>query len=293
MKVLIVEDDPASRNYLCDTVEAEGHETKTAEDGEIGLKIFKEQQPDLVISDIQMPVVDGLELLEAIRRQSSDSIVVMATAYGSEEYAMQALRLGANNYMKKPIRHAELLPLLRKYSSIIEARTVEHEILGMIVEKNSAMKFDNRFEVISKIVDYLVMETGNSIPKDKRFGVRLGLLELLTNAIEHGNLGIGYDEKTTALESDSLESLYKRRLADPSLSGRKVTVAFRMNGTSCEWLITDEGKGFDWVTVRDSFDESKLLDLHGRGIFITQMYFDKLEYNEAGNAVRAVISNKG
>lgn len=288
MKVLIVEDDPASRNYLKDTVEAEGHETEVAENGETGLKIFKKQLPDLVISDIQMPVVDGLELLEAIRRQSSDSIIIMATAFGSEEYAMRALRLGANNYMKKPIRHAELLPLLRKYNSVIEARTLDHEILGMIVEKNSTMKFDNRFEIIPKIADHLVLETGNSIPENKRFGVNLGLLELLTNAIEHGNLGIGYDEKSVALESDTLDSLYKQRQVDTALAGRMVTVAFKMNGTSCEWVITDEGEGFDWKTVRDSFDESKMLDAHGRGILITQMYFDELEYNDAGNAVRVV-----
>lgn len=286
MKVLIVEDDPVSQNYLKDTVETEGHQAEVAENGEIGLKVFKEHLPDLVISDIQMPVVDGLELLEAIRRQNSSSIIIMATAYGSEEYAMKALRLGANNYMKKPIRHAELLPLLRKYSSVIEARTVEHEIMGSIVEKNFNMKLDNRFELIPQIVDHLIRETGHAIPEAKRFGVRLGLLELLTNAIEHGNLEIGYDQKSAALETETLESLYKKRQSDPALAERRVTVAFKMDGKSCEWLITDEGKGFDWQTVRNSFDESKLLEAHGRGIFITQFYFDELVFNHAGNAVR-------
>jgi len=288
VKVLIVEDDPASRKYLKDTVEAEGHEVKTAENGQTGLNIFKQFKPDLVLSDIQMPVVDGLELLEAIRLQNSDSIVVIMTAFGSEEYAMQAMRLGANNYLKKPTRHAELLPILKKYGSLIEARTYENEVLGMIVEKNYTMKFDNRFEIIPNIVDRLVLETGGILPKDKRFGVGLGLLELLTNAVEHGNLEIGYEEKSAALETDTLESLYKQRQADPLFAQRKVTVAFKMDGKSCEWLITDKGKGFDWKTVMDLFDESKLLEAHGRGIFITKFYFDELIFNDAGNAVRAI-----
>lgn len=288
MKVLIVEDDQTLRNYLKDTVEAEGHQTMMAENGEIGLNIFNEYLPDLVLSDIQMPVITGLELLEAIRKQGSNSIVIMATAYGSEEYAMQALLLGANNYMKKPIRHADLLPLLRKYSSIIGARTVEHEILGMIVEKTFTIKFDNRLELIPYIANQLVLETGNIIPEDKRSGVHLGLLELLTNAIEHGNLEISYDEKTTALEDDTFDFLYKKRQADPLLGQRKVTVSLKMDCLSCEWLITDEGKGFDWKTVIGSFDESKMLELHGRGIFITQIYFDELVFNDAGNAVRAI-----
>lgn len=287
MKVLIVDDDSASRNYLKDSIEAEGHEVKTAENGEIGLKIFKEQLPDLVLSDIQMPVVGGLELLEAIRLLDTNSIVIMATAYGSEEYAMRALGLGANNYMKKPIRHAELLPLVRKYNSVIESRTVEHEILGSIIEKNFIMQFDSRFELIPQMVEHLIRETGNTIPLAKRFGVGLGLLELLNNAIEHGNLEIGYDQKSDALKTDSLASLYKKRQADPLLAGRKVTVAFKMDSKLCEWLITDEGKGFDWKAVQDSFNESKLLEEHGRGIFITKFYFDELIYNDAGNSVRA------
>lgn len=288
MKVLIVEDDDASRNYLKDTLEAEGHQTMVAENGEIGLEIFKKHLPDMVISDIQMPVVDGLELLNAIRLQNSSSIVIMATAFGSEDYAMQALRLGANNYMKKPIRHEELLPLLRKYSSVIEARTVEYEIMGSIIEKNVSMKLDNRFEFIPQIVDYLVRETGNTIPENKRFGVRLGLLELLINAIEHGNLEIGYDEKSAALKSNSLESLYEQRQAVPVFAERRVIVVFTMHENLCEWLITDEGKGFDWKTLQDSFEESKLLEEHGRGLFITQFYFDELIFNDAGNAVRAI-----
>ena len=73
MKVMIVEDDPASRNYIKDTVEAEGHQTVGAEKGEIGLEVFKEHLPDLVLSDIQMPVVNGLEMLEAMRIQNADS----------------------------------------------------------------------------------------------------------------------------------------------------------------------------------------------------------------------------
>lgn len=137
MKVLIVEDDPASRKYLLDTVVTEGHDTRASENGEIGLKVYNEFKPDLVLSDIQMPVMDGLKLLEAIREQSNDVIVVIITAFGTEEYAMKALRLGATNYMPKPVRHGELLPLLRKYNSVIENRTVETEILGMIVQRTS------------------------------------------------------------------------------------------------------------------------------------------------------------
>lgn len=287
MKVLIVEDDAALQNYLKDTMEMEGYETRIAGNGSLGFQIYKKFKPDLVISDIQMPEMNGLELLETIRREQTDSIVIIITAYGSEEYAMQALRLGANNYLKKPVRHTDLLPLLRKYRSIIENRTIGREIIGMIIRRELTMKFDNRIDLIPKIVNHLVLETGDIFVEQEHLGISLGLFELLINAVEHGNLEITYEEKKAALESGTLLSLYTKRQSAPALEERKVTVDFRLDHSGCEWMISDEGKGFDWKSVQNPVDQANLLQLHGRGIFITRFQFDELEYSGKGNVVRA------
>jgi len=116
IKVLCVEDDPDSRQYLVDTVTAAGHEAMAAGNGLAGFECFAAFRPDLVLCDIRMPGMNGLELLAAMRKQSAGVAVVMLTAFGCEEYAIKALREGANDYLKKPIRHADLLPLLEKYA---------------------------------------------------------------------------------------------------------------------------------------------------------------------------------
>jgi signal transduction histidine kinase len=146
MRVLCVEDDPASRQYITDTIAAAGHEICTAENGLVGLQCYNSFRPDLVLSDIRMPEMDGIELLSALRMRNERVSVVMMTAYGSEDYAVKALRAGANDYLKKPVRHADLLPLLGKYAelSIEEHPTnlarMNERLLSLNLELRQEMK---------------------------------------------------------------------------------------------------------------------------------------------------------
>ncbi|MGK0291309.1 MAG: DNA-binding response OmpR family regulator [bacterium] len=287
MKILIVEDDHALQTYLNDSMEAEGHEVKTAENGQVGLNIFEQFKPDLIISDIQMPVMDGLKMLEIIRHQHKDPIIIMVTAYGSEEFARKALHLGANNYLNKPIRHIELLPIIRKYNEVVENRLIENESFETAHQKLFTVEFDNDFEKLPTIVNQLIQEAKTLFEKDQYLEVKIGLMELLMNAVEHGNLGITYDEKSYALESETLYDLYEERQSDAVFSKRKVVVDYHQNETSCQWIISDEGNGFDLKTVPDPLDpNSNPLKFHGRGIFLSKFQFDEMEYNDKGNVVR-------
>jgi len=287
MKILIVEDDPASRLFLSEVMKGLRHDVAAAEDGKIGLEVFDKFKPDLVFSDIRMPNMDGLELLARIRKLSSDAIVVMTTAFGSEEYTVKALRLRANDYLLKPIRREDLLGIIQKYSTVVASRTLESEILGKIVRRESTIKIDNRLDLVGKIADRLMLDTGNAISKKDRLGVHLGLVELLMNAMEHGNLEITYEEKTAALEAipDAWMRLLSERLSQPTLASRIVTIDFKMNQEICEWIITDEGNGFNWKSLPDPLAEENLLESHGRGIMLSRMQFDEFQYIGNGNTV--------
>jgi YesN/AraC family two-component response regulator len=288
MKVLLVEDDIPSSRFMVDLITVLGHEVKAAGDGIQGLAAWKEFHPDLIISDIRMPNMDGLEFLAKIREADDDVVVVMVTAYGCEEYTMKALRLRANDYIKKPVRQTDLQTLFKKYAGIVEARAVQREILGLVVTRHFRMQFPNRIDLVHKVADYLIQETGSYVPKKERLGLHLALTELLTNAIEHGNLGITYEEKASALDNgfDRLESLYQDRLQDPVRSKRKVTVDFTLREGFLEWRIEDEGQGFDWKAVPDALAEENLLSMHGRGILLSRIQFDEFEFLGPGNAVR-------
>ncbi len=286
MKVLVVEDDEFSRKYFDNISTVSGCETRVANDGEEGLRIFEEFDPDLIISDIQMPVMDGLEMIEEVRKKKSDAVVIMATAFDSEEYAIKALQLGANNYLKKPIHAENLKRLLTKYYNILKSRSIASDLILDIQAVEFSKKFKSDIDSIPLIVEHLIKETQNVFEDNERIGLELGLAELITNSVEHGNLGISYEQKSKALENNSLPDLVADRLTDPEIAKRGVSVKFTLNEDFCEWIIEDEGEGFDWKSVKDPLESESILKLHGRGIFISKFQFDELEYIGKGNIVR-------
>jgi len=287
MKILIVEDDHASRLFLESLLESNNYDFRSAENGIEGLNVFDEYNPDLVFTDIKMPIMDGLELLEAIRDKNSDAIVVIVTAFGSENYAIQALHLGANNYLKKPVSGQELLRLLKKYKAIISGKYSPESLPGKLIDRTYSIEFKSEFTKIPKIVDKIMIESAIEIDDSEKVNIELGLVELITNAIEHGNLGISYVEKQLALDDGTLSELFDERLHNAKYKNRKIKVDFFTDEEKYQWTITDEGEGFNWKIIPDPTDQEHILELNGRGIFISKFLFDKIEYIGKGNIVIA------
>lgn len=287
MKILIVEDDHASRLFLESLLESNNYDFRSAENGIEGLNIFDEYNPDIVLSDIKMPIMDGLELLEAIRDKNSDAIVVIITAFGSENYAIQALHLGANNYLKKPVSGQELLRLLKKYKAIISGKYSPESLPGQILNRTYSIVFKSQFSKIPKIVDKVMIESAIEIEDSEKVNIELGLVELITNAVEHGNLGISYIEKQTALDKGTLSELFDERIHNEKYKNRKVKIDFFTDEEKYQWTITDDGEGFNWKSIPDPTDQEHILELNGRGIFISKFLFDKIEYSGNGNIVTA------
>ncbi len=118
--------------------------------------------------------------------------------------------------------------------------------------------------------------------------LRVGISEMITNSIEHGNLGITAEEKFKATEAGTYYELLNSRLSDPVYSKRTTHINIDLKDKILTVIITDQGDGFDTSKLPDPTDEEHILRLHGRGIFITKMYFSKIEYNQKGNQVTLV-----
>lgn len=118
--------------------------------------------------------------------------------------------------------------------------------------------------------------------------MRVGISEMLTNSIEHGNLEITSDEKFKATEEGTYYDLLKERLSKKELAERTTHINIDLRDNTLTVTITDQGKGFDTTKLPDPTDTEHLLKLHGRGIFITRMYFSEIKYNKKGNEVTLV-----
>lgn len=127
----------------------------------------------------------------------------------------------------------------------------------------------------------------NRLDDDTREGLNLALGEILMNGIEHGNCGISFEEKSAWLEDGGdIADLIARRCEDPEIDRRRVTFEYTITPEASEFLIADEGEGFDWRKVLVPTDEENLLLEHGRGIMLATALTDRLTYNEPGNEVR-------
>lgn len=117
MKLLVVEDDPKLREAMVDTLMLKGHEVSEAANGIDAMAIVRGRNLDLVLSDINMPGMDGLELLQTIKAEHPWLPVVLMTAYGDVGQAVKAMQRGANDYLMKPFELQELEAILRTFSN--------------------------------------------------------------------------------------------------------------------------------------------------------------------------------
>ena len=113
-RLLVVDDDEASRSVVAEALQAEGYEVATARGGLEALALAREQAFDLVVSDIRMPDLDGLELLRGLRAVTPELSVILMTAFGSVEAALRAIKEGAYDYVSKPLHLDELLLTVRR-----------------------------------------------------------------------------------------------------------------------------------------------------------------------------------
>ncbi|MBR4213958.1 MAG: response regulator [Bacteroidales bacterium] len=286
MKVLIVEDDFISRNYLSNLMKFSGYQCLTAKNAAEGLDLYLECKPDAIVCSMVMPGISGLEFLREIRTNDRRTIIIMIANRSSERLAIDALRLGANDYLKKPVQDSDILPAIKRAGSRIVLDDEPEQPYGMVDSGKIVMKFKTEFDAPRLIVERLMKEIKPQyFEPNSLINIELGLMELVTNAIEHGNLNITYQEKLEVTKDNSLVDLYHKRLQDNMLAARKVTVEFAFSQQKCEWTITDEGNGFDPSAIPDPIAKENIENLSGRGIFISKFAFDNVEYLGKGNCV--------
>lgn len=138
------------------------------------------------------------------------------------------------------------------------------------------------------LVNYLY--SSNRITFDDRFALQTALMELLTNALEHGNCHISYDEKTQwLLSGNGMIDLIRKKLSQKDVAEKKIHISYLITPDKSYFKIRDEGDGFDWrAQLKEEEDQN---GLHGRGIKLTQQFVQNIKFNDKGNEVSFEIDN--
>ena len=267
----------------------ESAQTISAEHGGQAWDLLKQHHNrfDAVLLDRMMPEMDGLELLNKIRNEPELCLlpVIMQTAKATESNILEGLNAGASYYLTKPFDGKHLIALVKaavnEYSCLKKIK-IDASNLQDIPELPDNAKF--QFRTPKEMEDLAVTVAANC---ESGESLACGLLKLMLNAIEHGNLEIGYERKARLLGENKLHEEVEQRLANPVYSDRAASLYFRRSDTEYQFEICDQGPGFNWHDFLD-IDPNRAFDVNGHGIAWANAHsFDKLEFMGNGNTVKA------
>ena len=284
-RILAVDDEPLNLMILAEILSGTGHQVDQASDGEDAWEMLQQTTYDLVVLDRLMPRMDGLSLLKKLKTDPhlSTTPVIMQTAAASQSQILEGLEAGAYHYLIKPYAPTVLNAMVTAVLDDVHERSNLREISANLSNTLTLMTgavFSFRTledaRALAAALSGLCADTG---------AAGFGLLELLINAVEHGNLGITYQEKSALRQTGDWEAEVAHRLTLTPWRDRSAQVELTQKQSEIEFIIRDEGSGFDWTRYLH-FDPERAFDLNGRGVAMANtLGFQFLEYQGCGNTV--------
>jgi CheY-like chemotaxis protein/anti-sigma regulatory factor (Ser/Thr protein kinase) len=284
--VLVVDDSAMDRLLTTSLIQKlGGWSVLTANNGAEALTVMQTQRPDLVLTDLLMPEMDGLELVHAVRTNHPLVPVILMTGHGSEDIAIKALRAGAASYVPKKSLARDLEETLDQVMTASKGHRDQRRLVQFQTHLESNFVLENDATLIPPLVGHLEENLSRMGLCEPSGLVLLGvaLHEALSNAIFHGNL-----EVSSVLREEDETSYYQladeRRRQKP-WSDRRVYLTARLSRLEAVFVVKDDGAGFDPASLPDPTDPTNLERVSGRGLLLIQTFMDHVEHNETGNQI--------
>lgn len=293
-RMLAVDDEPLNLEIIGEFLSDENYLLDFASGGEEAWSKLENADPpfDLLILDRMMPGLDGMGLLRRVKEDSRmrNLPVIMQTAAASPEQVREGLEAGAYYYLTKPYEPAALLAIVRTaLEHVRERQTLESQFLLPPAALDCIMDARFAFRTLEEARDTSLFLAA-LCPSPE--GAAIGLSELLINAVEHGNLGLSYEEKKRLRQEGDWNGEVQARLALPENRDKRAEAHIERQEDCLVFTIRDQGQGFAWRRYLE-FDPERAYDPNGRGIAMArQISFTSLEYQGNGNTVVARINGK-
>ncbi len=283
--VLVVDDTAVDRKLAGRLLEKSANiRVIYADGGRHALELLATECPDLIVTDLQMPDIDGLQLLTAVEENYSEIPVVLMTAHGSEDIASLALEHGAASFVPK----AELADLLSDTVQQILALSSSdhqyHRLIACSTRTEFEFELENDVELIEPLVELLqqIVTSMRIVEGTRRVRLGVALEHAVHNAMFRGNL-----EMPRGSSGAPDVELLQQRLTDAQYRDRKVHVLASITRAEAMFVVTDQGPGFDIATVPQPGDPDSLTH-GGRGLVLMGTFFSEMRFNPTGNQVTLI-----
>ncbi len=290
MATLLVVDDSAMDRRLVGGILDKNPEWTViyAVNGKEAMAEIESHIPDLVLTDMQMPEMNGLQLVTAVKEEYPLIPVVLMTAQGSEEIAVQALRAGAASYVPKRRLSQELRETVERVLSASDLDRSESRLMHRVHRHETVFVLETDSSLVPSVVNYVQQAMTRMRFCDDTDCLRVGvaLEEALLNSYYHGNLEISSELRES--DHNAYYELSRQRTREKPYSDRRIYVESLLTDDECRFVIRDEGPGFDPSTLPDATDPANLERPCGRGLLLMRTFMDEVHFNEKGNEVTLV-----
>jgi CheY-like chemotaxis protein/anti-sigma regulatory factor (Ser/Thr protein kinase) len=287
--ILVVDDSAVDRKLVAGLLEREsGWSVQTADNGRTAIELLQPPLPDVIVTDLQMPEMDGLQLVAAVKDDFPFIPVVLLTARGSEQIAADALRLGAASYVPKRRLGDDLLDVVRRVLAAAAADRAHMRLLHYMLSSVQSFELRNSFEHLSLLTAH-VQQQLRCLPlgdETERLRVTLAVEEALKNSLLHGNLELQAPQPGS--NPEEYRELVRQRASQSPYAERRLYVTLRLSRQEARINIRDEGPGFDHQKLLSTSVLNGHEAASNRGLALMRTILDEISFNASGNEVTLV-----
>jgi len=280
--ILLIDDDKEILNYLKEFFELNNYNTYIAETGYQGIDLFKKHKIDIVITDLKLPDIEGLEVIKTIKEINKNTPIFAITGITDKNLINKVMENGASDLIRKPFGTKKLKYLFKRVENYY-LKFKKRDISSFILWNKNHFRINNDITIVTKVVDYIF---DNCIFDCKNMNfLKIALNEIIINAIEHGNLRISHEDKKNLILNDTYLEYIINKAKEDKYKDTFVDIFVYTNNDYLKIIVKDMGDGFDYTSIPDPDDPDNFFKELGRGILIAKNAFDKLEFNDTGNKV--------
>lgn len=265
VRIFVIDDEQGFCRLISDVLTGEGYAALPFTDARQALDAFRADPADLIVTDIKMPGMDGIRFMEALRELDPEVPVIVVTGFATTDIAIDALRLGAMNFLRKPFRTSELVAVVTKAVRVKKILRRKRDALERI-EPRQSLEIAAELQLIEPTIHCLLesVRAIRRIPPRVELDIAAALSEALANAVLHGSR------------------------SDPA---KKVRIAAEVGAHEALFRIRDEGPGFDHARSGEPPAAEPVAEPagdSGRGLMLMRHYMDEVRHIGAGNVVELV-----
>ena len=290
-QILVVDDSPIVQRRIEHLLEKGMNDVVVtfADNGVKAIESVLSDPPTLIVSDMRMPQMNGLELVEALHKWDINIPVILMTSFGSEEIALEALRKGASGYVPKRRLADDLMRTINNLLLLSQKREAQKRVIETLTAVEYQFQLANDPDLVTPLVSHALqtMKLTKFLKGAQITRAGVALQEALSNAIYHGNLEL--DSELRQVDERRYYDLAEERRRQSPYADRKIRVVAKLTRESVCFTVCDDGPGFDSRANVDPEATVNLERIGGRGLLLIRSFMDCVFHNVRGNEITMLM----